>query len=161
MFTSPAVTRLVHVAFITAGALAFGGAAYLSLPAMNTDASLPRAKMFVHEIPITVEMATTDASREKGLSERTSLPEGTGMIFTFGAPGRWGIWMKDMRFHIDIVWLDRKGKVITVEKNVAPETYPKIFVPESDAWYALELPAGETERYLIAPGDMISLPQLQ
>ncbi len=152
---------VVHTAFVIAGVIGVGGVAYFSLPSMKSDASLPRAEMRIHEIPIAVEIAATAESREQGLSGRSSLKKGTGMLFMFRQAGRWGIWMKEMQFPIDIVWIDRTGKVVSVKKEVAPETYPETFMPDSDAWYVLELPAGETDHLLIAEGDRFTLPQLQ
>lgn len=151
----------VHSAFVVAGVIAIAGAAYFSLPSMKTSASLPRAQMMVHQIPIMVEVAATEESRMQGLSGRSSLRRGDGMIFVFHEPGHWGMWMKDMLFSIDIIWLDRVGKVVAVEKNVAPHTYPKIFESPVGAWYVLELPAGDADHYLIAEGDKFTLPQLQ
>src|SRR6185295_775100 len=43
---------------------------------------------------VDVEIADTESSREQGLSGRTSLAEGQGMLFVFGQRGNWGIWMK-------------------------------------------------------------------
>jgi uncharacterized protein len=103
------------------------------------------------------EVADTGALREQGLSGRASLPEGRGMLFVFDQDGSWGIWMKDMLFSIDIVWLDKEGRVAWMETNVSPETYPTAFYSESPARYVLELPAGAAAKYGIAIGTKIVL----
>ena len=103
-------------------------------------------------VSVAVNVADTEVLREQGLSGRASLAEGEGMLFIFDTDGIWGIWMKDMRFFIDIVWADSSGSVITVAHNIAPETYPKVFYPSRSARYVLELPAGFAAAHGIAEG---------
>lgn len=90
---------------------------------------------------LTVEVVATDTMREEGLSGRNEIGS-DAMLFVFDQDGSWGIWMKDMTFSIDILWLAADGTVITVVPNAAPETYPKAFYPTAPARYVLELPAG-------------------
>jgi uncharacterized protein len=104
-----------------------------------------------------VDVADTAALREQGLSGRTSLGPGNGMLFIFEHDGNWGIWMKDMRFAIDIVWMDKEGGVVGLEAEVSPQTYPASFYPDSPARYVLELPAGAAAAYGIAIGAKIVL----
>jgi uncharacterized membrane protein (UPF0127 family) len=95
---------------------------------------------------ISVEVADTDALRQLGLGGRASLPAGQGMLFVFDHPANWGIWMKDMRFAIDILWVRQDGTVATVARNVSPDTYPEVFYPKTpDALYVIELSAGAAE----------------
>ena len=108
-------------------------------------------------VSVAVDVADTESSREQGLSGRSDLPGGKGMLFVFDSDGLWGIWMKDMRFPIDIVWADVDGKVITVANNVAPETYPEVFSPSSPARYVLELLAGFAAAQGIVEGSQIVL----
>ena len=92
---------------------------------------------------IDAEVVDTPSSRQQGLSGRESLPAGRGMLFIFDEPGSWGIWMKDMRFSIDILWAREDGTISTIARNVSPDTYPTVFSPKTpDALYVLELPAG-------------------
>lgn len=56
--------------------------------------------------------------------------------------GKHAVWMKDMHYPLDIVWLDKDKKVIYIVKNAPPDSYPEKFVPKKDARYILELPAG-------------------
>ena len=59
-----------------------------------------------------------------GLMFRESLDEGRGMLFTLGRESRSeaSIWMLNMKFSIDILWLDRDGKVIDIKENASPCT---------------------------------------
>ncbi len=97
----------------------------------------------VDNIYFQVEVADTEPLREQGLGSRGSLKAGHGMLFVFDTPASWGIWMKDMRFPIDILWAREDGTVITVVHNVSPDTYPLALYPQTpDAKYVLEVPSG-------------------
>lgn len=101
---------------------------------------------------VAAEIVDTDALRQQGLSGRAGLAAGEGMLFVFDTDNTWGIWMKDMRFAIDIVWADSAGTVVTVAARVAPESYPEVFYPAAPVRYVLELPAGFAAEYGIAEG---------
>ena len=117
---------------------------------------LPTTTVTIGKTHIEAELAVTQVQREQGLSGRTYLSAGKGMLFVFDAPDTWGIWMKDMHFPIDIVWADTNGMIITIEHNVAPSSYPAhSFYPSNPAEYVLELPAGYTKAQSIAVGQKI------
>src|SRR3989338_10801011 len=127
--------------------------AYVALP-KEADTTVMRT-ISIGGTVIYVDVADTEVLREQGLSGRSDLPSGKGMLFVFESDGLWGIWMKDMQFPIDIVWAGADGKVITVADNVAPETYPKVFSPSAPARYVLELPAGFAAAHGIVEGSQI------
>jgi|JI6StandDraft_1071083.scaffolds.fasta_scaffold04623_10 uncharacterized membrane protein (UPF0127 family) len=102
-----------------------------------------------------LEVADTEAARTKGLSGRTSLPEGRAMLFVFDPPRLACFWMKDMRFSIDIVWLDAQKRVVKIEPDLAPSTYPQTFCSELRTNYVLEFPAGTAERNTIQLGQTL------
>ncbi len=109
--------------------------------APHSAAGLATRKINIGDTTITAEVASTEAAREQGLSGRASLAEGSGMLFIFESDDPAAIWMKDMKFPIDVVWMDAGGIVITVTPDIAPDTYPEAFYPSAPARYILELPA--------------------
>lgn len=90
------------------------------------------------EKSINVILADTEEKRILGLSGRDSLAEDSVMLFIFSQSDFHGIWMKEMKFPIDIFWLDENFVVIDEKISVVPETYPKIFYPKVKARYVLE-----------------------
>src|SRR6187397_2216267 len=52
---------------------------------------------------IEVEVVSSQAELTKGLSGRQALPPNHGMLFMFDDDGYQPIWMKDMKFNLDIV----------------------------------------------------------
>jgi len=112
------------------------------MPASSEPQQTTPRVVTVGDATIYVETASTKASRERGLSGRDSLAPNTGMLFVFDTDGVWGIWMKDMKFSIDILWLAEDGTVLTIVPNASPDSYPTSFRPTSPARFVLELPAG-------------------
>lgn len=106
---------------------------------------------------VKADVADTLARRTQGLSGRSTLPEGAGMLFVFDESDKHGIWMRDMRFAIDIFWLDDDMHVVAIKENADPSSYPETFYPESSARYVLEVPAGFTLAHGIARGDKVWL----
>lgn len=104
---------------------------------------------------IKVELALTKEIQEKGLSGRGSLLENTGMLFIFEQPGKYYFWMKDMNFAIDIIWITEDLKVVYIEKNATPKSYPNIFDPKIDAKYVLEVTSGFSEKNNLKEGDTV------
>ena len=106
---------------------------------------------------VSVDIASTKATRERGLSGRLALAPNTGLLFIFDQDGMWGFWMKDMLFSIDIIWTDAAGRVVTVAPNLSPQTYPQVFYPTAPAHYALEVPAGFAAAHSIQEGSMMNV----
>ncbi len=107
-----------------------------------------------------VEVADSVRKRMKGLMGRAGLPRDGGMLFIFGAQGRYGFWMAGMKFSIDIIWLDKEGTVVHIARNAAPCTSMigcKTVMPGKDAIYVLELGAGTAKKLGIKVGSRFSL----
>ena len=102
-----------------------------------------------------VEVVDTPALLQKGLSGHSPLSPNQGMLFVFQKQGKYGFWMKDMTFPIDIIWIDANYKIIHIEKSVSPISYPKVFYPDSPALYVLEISSGQSESGSFHVGDSV------
>jgi uncharacterized membrane protein (UPF0127 family) len=100
-----------------------------------------------------IETVEEESQRIKGLSGRESMEESKGMLFKFEQEEYWSIWMKEMLFPLDIIWLDQNLVVVDLKENVSPETYPSSFSPQKPAKYVLEINAGLCEKYQIKIND--------
>ena len=96
---------------------------------------------------IRVELATSTASWIQGLSGRTGLEPNTGMLFVFDHQSDWTMWMKDMRFPLDIIWFSADKKITHIEQNLSPATYPQVYASPVPVLYVLEVPAGTVQNY--------------
>lgn len=90
-----------------------------------------------------LDVASDEATMQKGLSGRKTMASDHGMLFVFAKTGNHCFWMKDMNFPIDIIWLDDDKSIVYIETDVSPSTYPSSFCPGKPARYVIELLAGE------------------
>ena len=93
--------------------------------------------------------------QSRGLLGRVSLEPGTGMLFENGrfTPMMW-MHMFFMRFAIDIVFLDRRDRVVKINRNLKPWRVSSMVF---GARRALELPAGAAALSATQAGDQIKL----
>jgi len=102
-------------------------------------------------------VARTPDEREQGLSNTAKLRDDQALLFVFGTDEKWSIWMRDMNYPIDIVWLDKDKKVVHIVKNAPPESYPdESFVSKENARYVVELLAGTADKKAIKIGGKAS-----
>jgi len=99
-----------------------------------------------------IEIAKSESEKIIGLSNREYLDKRKGLFFINTVEDYHGIWMKDMLFPIDIIWLDKNLIVVDIRKNVMPDSYPEIFYPKEKSLYILEINAGLSEKYNIENG---------
>jgi uncharacterized protein len=136
---------------LVAAALAAGAAAANAAPAV-IPLTLPSGKL------LQVEVMVKDGDREMGLMFRPSLPEDRGMLFVFDTVDFHGIWMKNCKFPIDILWLDEQRQVVHVAESVPPckaDPCP-VYEPLRRAAYVVELNAGQARREKAALGTTVS-----
>lgn len=97
-----------------------------------------------NDVRVRVTVADTQATREKGLSGHAPLAPDEGMLFVFAQDDRYAFWMKDMRFAIDILWIN-DGVIADITTDVAPaapgEELP-LYFPRVPVDRVLEVPAG-------------------
>ncbi len=114
------------------------GAALGAAPSKTTLIELPSGTQ------ITAEVAQTPARRTLGLMFREHLPPDRGMLLVFDSSDFHGIWMKNCRIPLDLIWMDRSGRVVHLEENAPPceEIHCPSLYPARKALYVLELNAG-------------------
>ena len=120
----------------------------------NTQA---QTKVILGDKIFVMDIADTPAKQEQGLSGHAPLANNTGMLFIFDKPDNYGFWMKDMLFPLDIVWIGEDFRVVHIEKNLSPQTYPTAYYPGVPSKYVLEISAGETDKNDIKVGDLVKI----
>jgi uncharacterized protein len=129
-------------------ALVGAAAVYILWPQLQ-----PHATVRVGDGVFAAKVVRTPAEREKGLSGTGTLREDQAMLFVYDTEGKWPIWMKDMNYPIDIVWLNKDKEVVYIVINAPPESYPQeTYIPKQSARYILELPAGMVNKKSIVIG---------
>ena len=116
----------------------------------NVEITFPGGK-------INAMVVDTKESREEGLSGRNGLSEGHGMLFDFGIPGKFGFWMKDMLFPIDMIWINSNGVIVNIVENALPEDYPATYINKAPASYVLEIGANKAREYGLFLGSKVNI----
>lgn len=109
------------------------------------------------QVKFTVELADTPDERSRGLMFRDGLARGAGMLFVYERPGRAAFWMKNTRIPLDMVFADATGRVVHVHSDARPGDLTAIEGGD-DVFAVLEINAGLTARYGIAPGSELRHP---
>lgn len=106
-----------------------------------------------------VEIAATDAARERGLMYRTHLTSDHGMLFIYHDAQLRYFWMKHTLIPLDILFFDAQRRLINVSADTPPcKTYPcQTYASAAPAKYVLELKAGVAANLGIQPGDTFAV----
>ena len=107
-----------------------------------------------------VEVADSFRKMAVGLMDHAGLGPREGMLFIFEKEGRYGFWMLNMKFSIDILWLDRNGTVIYIWENAEPcksILSCRSVKPGKDSKYVIELRSGTSRKLGIKTGDRFRL----
>jgi uncharacterized membrane protein (UPF0127 family) len=105
---------------------------------------------------INVEIPRNPTEFERGLGGRACILPNQGMFFSFKNPGQYPFWMKGMRFPIDIVWIAGDHKVVAIEVDEQPSTYPDKFVNRIPAQHVLEIKANRTKELHMTIGTTVA-----
>ena len=102
-----------------------------------------------------VELATNDAERARGLMFRKSLPEGHGMLFDFQTDQPVQFWMRNTYVPLDMIFIRGDGRVLSIAQNATPLS--DTLIPSAGPVRGvLEVIAGTARKYHIAPGDRVT-----
>lgn len=123
----------------------------------NKSAFLKKGIIYLKGNKLNIEVAESDDERFRGLSGRESLCDNCGMLFNFETKERQNFVMRDMKFPLDIIFID-DDQIINIASNLAPEGHnPKnIYSSISDANQVLEVNGGYCSKLGIGVGDNIS-----
>lgn len=109
-------------------------------------------------LALRVQLAQTEAERDTGLMHVTSLPDGAGMAFLFGATTTTSFYMKDTLLPLDIAFWDATGAIITTYTMQPCTADPCRLYDAQDGYVgAVEMRAGLLASSGVATGDTVTL----
>lgn len=132
-----------------------------SSPSLEKEQPLKLEKKlltFSNGIQLTVEMADTFRTRQRGLMHRKSLPKNEGMLFVFDRPHILSFWMKNTFIPLSIAFFDKEKKLINIEsmepQKIGPRMQQDLRSYESKKYglFAVEVNNGWFEKNKIIPG---------
>ena len=151
-------SRIQVLVPITIAAVIVGIAGIMSLPSdvKLESVEFPRGTVKIDGVVLEVQIADTDPRRARGLMFQEQLPLDEGMLLVFDDANKRSIWMLNMQFPLDVIWIDDNSKVVFIEKNVPPcktaletVTCPSYKGGSKDAKYVLEVTAGFVDAFKI------------
>ncbi len=146
--------RLFFLAILVAAAC--GDTRTVSLEEFNT-----RVVTLPDGFQVRAELMTHPQDMMRGMMFRKSLPEDRGMLFIHGSPGQYSYWMYQVEIPLDIIWMDRNGRVVELSPNTPPCESEASQCPSYggtvESLYVLELAAGSIEKHGIRIGSRIRM----
>ncbi len=109
----------------------------------QAQATLPTTRLSAGIHLITVELATNDATRSRGLMFRERLAANHGMLFVFDNKGTHCMWMRNTLIPLSVAFIEDDGSIVNIE-DMEPKTEnshcaskPVRFALEMDkGWFA-------------------------
>lgn len=106
-------------------------------------------------VTVDIEIAETDSARTRGLMQRTSLPEQSGMLFLFPNEQPRSFWMANTPLALDIIFADADSQIVSVAKYTTPYSQENVR-SEGPSQFVLEMPAGFADSYGVLEGDRLT-----
>jgi hypothetical protein len=107
-----------------------------------------------------VDLAVTDAERERGLMFRRSLPESYGMLFDFKRDQDVSMWMKNTFVSLDMIFIRSDGRIQRIAENTEPQS-ERIIPSGGPVRAVLEVVGGTAKKLGIEAGDRVAAPALR
>jgi len=101
-----------------------------------------------------VELAENEAQRERGLMFRREMAANAGMLFDYEVPRRTAMWMKNTIIPLDMLFIDRHGRIINIVERAVPGSLT-VIPSRGRILGVLELNAGTVRRLGIETGDTV------
>lgn len=138
--------RIAREVSITVVTIAFVGILLATAIYFMSSNFSHQVTLLIGDGSLKTRLALDEESRTKGLSGVSGLADDQAFLMVYPRDGLWQIWMKEMKFPIDIVWLNSDKKIVYIVKNADPALgMTKTYTPKEKARYVVELPAGRVE----------------
>jgi len=138
------------------------GVTFLLAIAYNIYGSYwPKATVEIGGQSVRVLLADTLKHRFQGCSNKDSLGKYGGMLFVFPNRDRHAMVMRQMKFSLDIIWIDGRT-IVDMAPGLSPdpsqtEVGLQPYLPRLPATLVLELPAGFVQKYGLKIGDQVKI----
>ncbi len=116
---------------------------------------------FENGAKVRVEFVNEPPDLATGLMFRGELGKERGMLFIYAYDDYQRIWMKNMKFPIDIIWIDSDYRIKWVVKDAKPCTVEpcEVYSSPERARFVLEVNSGFAKANNITPGQKVTISQ--
>lgn len=112
----------------------------------------------IQSAKVCADVAKSPQDRQIGLSGRRSLAQDEGMLLVFDRMAFHAIWMRGMKFPIDVIFISG-SRVATIIESAPPLGYGKnspVYTPDAPVDKVLETHGGLAKRYMLRKGDSVT-----
>ncbi|MFA6512362.1 MAG: DUF192 domain-containing protein [Patescibacteria group bacterium] len=108
---------------------------------------------------LSLPVAQTEDELQRGLMNRRSLEDGEGMILAYDEPSLHSIWMKNVYFNLDLLWVENDTVMYLLPntQRAAGVENPPIYSPDAPSTYVVEFPAGYAKTHAIEQGGILMI----
>jgi uncharacterized membrane protein (UPF0127 family) len=118
------------------------------------DLKLLKAESDSLLVTLQIEIADNEYETQTGLMYRKSMEDNHAMLFIFEDEIRRSFYMKNTEFALDIIFINMDKEIVSIQKNAQPLDYTSL-PSDAPTMYVLEVNAGLSDQWGIAPGDTI------
>ena len=134
----------------------FGGIIFYQF----SNAAKPKSQLTIANHTFAVEVATSSAEQQKGLSGREKLPDDQGMLFVFKKADKYPFWMEKMKFPLDIIYI-KDNKIVSITHSAAilkkGDNNPPIYLSDEPFTQAVEINSGLAKKYGFKKNDAVTI----
>ncbi|MCB0324862.1 MAG: DUF192 domain-containing protein [Bdellovibrionales bacterium] len=105
---------------------------------------------------IQAELAVTPSQRARGLMYRKTMADSEGMLFLFPDEEERSFWMKNTYLELDIIFLDRDFRVVSIAKRAVPLS-ESARPSRKAAKYVVEVNGGLSDRWGVGEGSHLTV----
>ncbi len=159
-------TRAQILIPIIVAAVIIGVIGMLSIPKdiKLEQTEFPMGIIKIGDVTLQVQIADTKSLQTRGLMFQEKLPYEQGMLFVFEDEGIRSMWMLNMQFSLDLIWIDADGRIVHIEKDTQPcksalETMACTFTNGNgeEAKYVLEVTSGFVDKFNITENSKLEI----
>ena len=107
-----------------------------------------------HSYRYDMELAMTEAQKKRGLMFREQLLPQTGMLFYYQKAQKVGIWMKNTRITLDILFITCNDRIEKIIHSRQPGNLIPVF-SDNKVCYVAEIAAGDAKNMKLDVGDKV------
>ncbi len=104
---------------------------------------------------LAIEIADDDSTRARGMMQRTSMPDNTGMIFLFDQEVDRTFWMANTPLSLDLIFINADSTITMIKKYMQPLSARNV-ASEGPSQFVLEVIAGYSDTMGLIEGDRLS-----
>jgi hypothetical protein len=108
-------------AIIVAVVIGVLGLMFIPSDIKHKNIAFPEGTIRIDQDVIKVEIAGSDADKQRWLMFREqALPFDSAMILVYKKPDLYSMWLLNIEYDLDLMWLDEEGSIIYMIKGASP-----------------------------------------